>query len=107
MRVGIALPVSLNLPFSKIDTAAVKSFADGSGNISLQFTKGENIAYLILWPFAKPWRLARSEPTLRCIPSVAVVAQILARALAAEAGVAVQPGLAAAPAAARPATVLA
>jgi hypothetical protein len=44
----------------------------------------------MLWPHARPWRMARTEPMLRGIPDVSRVSQILARALAASAGVAVQ-----------------
>ncbi len=107
MRIGIALPVSFNLPYSRIEAAGLKNFADGSGNISVQLAKGEHLAHLILWPYAKPWRLARPEPMLRCIPNASAVAQTLARALAAEAGIAVQPGVEAAPSQSRPATALA
>ena len=58
---------------------------DGTGDIALQLGKGDRVAYLILWPHARPWRLAKAEPMLRAIPHADRVAQVLARALAAAA----------------------
>ncbi len=107
MRVGIALPVSFNVPFSKIEAAGLKAASDGSGNITLAIEKDEKLNYLVLWPHARPWRLSKPEPMLRCVQDAAAVAQTLGRALAADAGVAVQPAADAAPAQTRPATALA
>ena len=90
MRVGIALPMTFNLPFSSIESAGLKCWADGNGSIVLTLAPGERLAYLVLWPHARPWRMARTEPMLRCIPDAARVAQTLARALAAAAEMPVQ-----------------
>lgn len=81
MRFGIALPVSMNLPFSKIDAARVHINSDGTGDIALAMTADNHLAYAFLWPHARPWALRHPEPTLRCIPDVARVANILAPAL--------------------------
>ena len=85
IKMGIALPMSLNLPFARIDGAAYRPAKDGSGDIALQLMGGDRIGYLILWPHARPWRLAKSEPMLRALPQGARVAQLLASALAASA----------------------
>ncbi len=85
LRIGIVLPLTINLPYSRIETAAMTVRADGTGTISLLLTPGEKLAYLLLWPHARPWRLARPEPSLRSVPDAARVGQILARALAASA----------------------
>lgn len=82
MRFGVALPMSLNLPFRLIGAAGVRSYADGSGDVTLTLTGPDRIAYLHLWPNARPWRIARPEPMLRCIPAAAQVADVLADALA-------------------------
>lgn len=86
MQVGIALPMTLNLPFAKIEGAGFHGFADGSGDLPLQLRAGDRVAYLHLWPHARPWRLTRPEPMLRSVPDAAGVATLLARALAASAG---------------------
>jgi hypothetical protein len=92
MRFGIALPMTLNLPYGKVDSAAVKPGAGGIGDISLAaVASGERLAYPLLWPHARPWRLTRAEPTLRAVPEAAKVGQIMARALAAAAAVPVPP----------------
>jgi len=85
MQFGLALPMTINLPFRKIESAELKLRANGFGDISLLLNSGDRLAYLVLWPHARPWRLGRSEPTFRAIPDVGRVGQLLARALAASA----------------------
>ena len=85
IRMGIALPMTMNLPFARIDGAGFHAAADGTGDVTLQLAKTDRVAYLLLWPHARPWRLAHAEPMLRAIPHAAKVSQLLARALAASA----------------------
>ena len=87
IKMGIALPMTMNLPFARIDGAGFSPARDGSGDITLQLAAGERVAYFMLWPHARPWRMAKAEPMLRALPQAARVAQILARALAAAADV--------------------
>ncbi len=82
MRVGVVLSITFNLPLSQIEAAGLHTLKDGSGDINLAVTATDRIAYLHLWPHARPWRLKRTEPMLRCIPQAARVADILASALA-------------------------
>lgn len=90
MRFGVALPMTLNLPYRKIASAAFKPAAHGCGDISLAPLAGERLGYPLLWPHARPWRMARAEPALRGVPQAERVARIVARALAADAAVPVQ-----------------
>lgn len=85
IQLGLALPMTINLPFGKIETAAIKPRANGFGDISLLLNSKDKLAYMVLWPHARPWRMARPEPMFRAIPDVGSVAQVLARALAASA----------------------
>lgn len=85
MRYGLALPMALNIPFAKIDTAAVKDLGGGFGDIRLSLAKAEKIAWLMLWPHARPWHFRHPEPMLRGIPDVEHVAALLGQALAAAA----------------------
>lgn len=82
IRYGVALPMSLNIPFKIIASAALRQHADGTGDIPVALSGPGRIAYLHLWPHARPWRLARTEPMLRCVPDAARVAEILGKALA-------------------------
>jgi hypothetical protein len=87
MSFGIAVPMTINLPFSRIEGAGLKHHTGGIGDIPLRLMPGERIAYFMVWPHARPWRMARAEPMLRCIPNVDEAAAVLARALAAHAAV--------------------
>jgi hypothetical protein len=64
-----------------IESASLKEHKDGTGNVSLHLRDGNNIAYLRLWPHARPWRFKQAEPTLREVPDAGHVATVLADAL--------------------------
>ena len=81
LRVGIALPIAINLPLRGIEGAGLGVHADGTGDIPLQLEPGPHLAYLHLWPHARPWRLQRPEPMMRSLPEPERVAGILAGAL--------------------------
>ncbi len=107
LRVGVALPFSINLPFSAIQNAGLRLHADGSGDILLDLAKPHRVAWLMLWPHARPWQFRDPAPMLRGLAQPEMVAQMLGRALAATAGQSVtaaaplaEPGRVAGPAAA-------
>ncbi len=81
MKIGIALPIFFNLPFSSIESAAVRVFSDETGDIPLKPAGGQRIAYLHLWPHARGFRLTHPEPALRSVGRAAEVAEIVSRAL--------------------------
>lgn len=83
MRYGVALPMTLNLPFALIEDAGLRRFRDGSGDMPIRLRSGNRVAYAHLWPHARPWHVGRPEPMLRSIPQAGTVAAILARAIAA------------------------
>lgn len=83
MRVGVALPVTINLPFALIEAASLARQPDGSGDIALRMAPGQRVSWIMLWPHLRPWRFARPEPMLRALADAEAVAQILGRALAA------------------------
>jgi hypothetical protein len=81
MRIGIALPMTLNLPFKVIASAAARINRDGTADIPLTLAPPNRLAFLILWPHCRPWSLRRPEPMLRAVPDGARVAEILSNAL--------------------------
>ncbi len=85
IRFGIAMPITMQIAFPMIDAAGVHGWSNGTGDIALTLRPGEKISYLIVWPHVRPWKLRHAQPTLRCVPDVVAVAQILGRALAASA----------------------
>ena len=82
LRIGIALTMSVNLPLGQIEAASLRAFRDGHGDIALATRGRQTLGYLLLWPHARPWRLARPEPMLRAVPEAATVARLLGDALA-------------------------
>jgi len=81
LRVGAALPLTINLPFAAIQSADLRRHADGTGDIALALARPHRIAWLMLWPHARPWRLRDPVPMLRALPEPELAAQALARAL--------------------------
>ncbi|MEL7460046.1 MAG: photosynthetic complex putative assembly protein PuhB [Pseudomonadota bacterium] len=80
MRIGAALTLTLNLPYTKIESADLSLKKDGSGTITLTTAGKTRLSYLVIWPHVRPWRMSKPEPALRAIPDAARVAQILADA---------------------------
>ena len=91
MRIGIVLTLTFNLPLRTIESAAMRQGPDGHGDIVLALKGPDHIAWLHLWPHARPWHLARTQPMLRALPQVAEVAALLQRAWSAQTGGAVEP----------------
>jgi hypothetical protein len=81
IRSGIALPVTVNLPFARIDGASLKLFSDNTGDIPLTPNKADRVPAVLLWPHLRPWRLRRPEPMLRSVPDAVHVAALLTAAL--------------------------
>ncbi len=79
---GLALPISFNLPFAGVASAGLRQYSNKAGDLTLRMLPGEKLSYFVLWPHARPWRMAHTEPMLRCIPDAAEVSAILAQALA-------------------------
>jgi hypothetical protein len=80
MRVGAALTVTLNLPFTQIGAAHLAHGAAKTGTLAFETLGDARISYLVLWPHARPWALARAQPALRSIPDADRVAQIFTEA---------------------------
>ena len=80
MRIGIVLTLTFNLPLRMVAAASVKPLKNGSGDIALKLAGDDHIAWLNLWPHAKPWALKNPEPCLRCIPDAVRVGERLALA---------------------------
>ena len=81
IKAGVALPIFINLPFSQIESAAVKLYADGTADIPVTIAKGQRVAYLALWPHARPFHFSLPQPALRAVAKGAEMADALSRAL--------------------------
>lgn len=82
MRVGMAFPMSINIPFNLLVSAGVGMFKDGTGQVTMSLAKGSRIAYIALWPHCRVFRFTQPEPVLRGLEEPQKVAEILAQAVA-------------------------
>lgn len=80
MRVGAALNVTYNLPYTWINSADLALGKNGIGTIALDLKGETQLSYLMLWPHVRPWFMKKPQPALRCIPNAQQVADMLARA---------------------------
>jgi Bacterial PH domain len=65
MRVGIVLTLTFNLPHKRIASAGLHRWPDGTGDLPLTLLGSDRIAFLNLWPHARPWRVSKPQPMLR------------------------------------------
>ena len=82
MRIGVALSMTLNVPFKRIVAADLKPLPEGCGDLALRIGGKDRFAYLALWPHARPWHFTNPQPMLRAVPDVRTVARTLAEQLA-------------------------
>lgn len=78
MRFGIAIQLTINLPFTRIQSAAVRAYRDGSGDIPLVLDDSHRVSYVVMWPHVRPWHFRHPEPMLRGLPDAKSVAEIVA-----------------------------
>ena len=83
LRIGVALSKCINLPLVKLGGPDLRKLGAGYGDIALSIEGQSMLGYAILWPHARPFRLAKPQPMLRALPDAAEAAGILARATAA------------------------
>ncbi len=81
MKVGIALPVIINLPLRQIDGVSFATTGNDCGTVCFKTGGNVRLAYLLLWPHAMPWQLTKPKPAFRDIPNVEEVASRLALTL--------------------------
>jgi ketosteroid isomerase-like protein len=67
--------------FAVVDIDSYWRKRDGSGDLPLSLNGSDRMAYLNLWPHARPWRLKDTVPMLLGIPDAARVGALLGDAL--------------------------
>ena len=78
MRVGAALTVTLNLPYTQIGSADLALRKNGTGTIAFSLMKENPLSYIMCWPHVRPWHIRIVQPALRCIPEAQHVARLIA-----------------------------
>jgi hypothetical protein len=79
--------MTMNVPFKSIEGAALKVFANGTGDVALAVAKNQRVGYLITWPHLRPGHLTQPQPSFRALSDAENAARILGQALARDAGV--------------------
>lgn len=82
LRYGIALPMAVNVPFSKVESVSMSVDANGTGNIAFDIGARPSIGYFKMWPHARPWWLSRTQPMIRGIRDPHRIADLLKEPLA-------------------------
>lgn len=77
IRSGVALPMIVNLPLTKVESAGLRRLRDGTGDISFLPADGTKVFWLMLWPHVRPFQFKRVQPLLRGIEDPDVVARLL------------------------------
>ena len=90
LRFGVAIPMMINLPLDRVESADLACYGDNLGDICLTLSAGERISYIALWPNARPWHFSPVKPALRGLHNPALVASLLADVVSATGTVAQQ-----------------
>lgn len=80
MRIGAALTVTLNLPYTQIANASLALRRGGTGTIVFEASGKMPLGYAMCWPHVRPWAIGRPQAALRCIPKAEMVAGLVAEA---------------------------
>jgi hypothetical protein len=72
LRFGVALPKCVNVPLALVGSADVKPAGTGIVDVSLTPTVRFPLAYLQMWPHARPWKFGSPQPMLRSVPEAFV-----------------------------------
>jgi len=77
LRCGLAFTLTANLPLNRVRKADLRICGDGSGDIALDFMGPYRVSYVYLWPFVRPWKLARPQPLLRAVHGPQAIAELM------------------------------
>ena len=85
LRHGVAVPLTMNIPFRLIDGADYKVYGDKTGDIVFRLPVSERVGYLISWPHVRASKVTHTQPSFRALCDGERAAEIVSEALAAEA----------------------
>jgi Bacterial PH domain len=71
-QVGVALPITFNVPLRFIDSAAVRLRQSHYGDLVLTLRSGSCVKALALWPHCQGWGKDSVKPVMRDLSTVAI-----------------------------------
>ena len=77
IRSGVALPMIINLPLSKVESAGLRRLRDGTGDITFLPAPDTKVYWMMLWPHVRPFHFRRVQPLLRGVEEPDAVARLL------------------------------
>ncbi|MCF2871566.1 PH domain-containing protein [Octadecabacter sp. G9-8] len=80
MRIGAALTMTLNLPYTQIGNAGLDTKKSGHGTLAFELIGDTRFSYMMTWPHVRPWHMSKTQPAFRSIPDAHKVAAIFAEA---------------------------
>lgn len=80
MRIGAALTMTLNLPYTQIGNAGLDAKKSGHGTLAFELIGNTRFSYLMTWPHVRPWHMSKTQPAFRSIPDAQKVAEIFSDA---------------------------
>lgn len=80
MRIGAALTMTLNIPYTQMANAMLDLRKKGTGTIAFETMGDTRLSYILCWPHVRPWYINPTQPSLRCIPDAEKVAELIADA---------------------------
>jgi hypothetical protein len=86
LRHGIAVPVTVNIPFTLLEAANLAVRKNGNGDIAFKLRKDQRLGYLVTWPHLRPGYITHPQPSFRSLPEAQAAASLLGEAVARFAG---------------------
>ncbi len=81
MRFGVIFPLTINVPLHYVEGASARQFPDRTGQIAVQLSKKESIAWIVLFPHVRPWAFSHPQPLLRGLTDPVKVGELLRTAV--------------------------
>lgn len=81
MRFGVIFPLTINVPLHYVEGASAREFSDKTGQIAVQLTKKESIAWIVLFPHVRPFEFSQPQPLLRGLTEPVKVGEVLRAAV--------------------------
>ncbi|MBC2771953.1 PH domain-containing protein [Rhizobium sp. AQ_MP] len=81
MRFGVAISMTLNLPYRQVDGVALARLGEKAGMIAIALLPEQRISWLIQWPHVRGFRFSRPEPSLICLADADEVSKVLSAAI--------------------------
>ncbi|MES2523312.1 MAG: photosynthetic complex putative assembly protein PuhB [Gemmatimonadota bacterium] len=82
LRIGMVIPMSINIPFTLLVSASVAAFRDGTGQVLMELSREQRIAYIALWPHCRAFTFTHPQPLLRGLLEPKRIGELLASAVA-------------------------